>query len=267
MVQDKDNIDDEYKEKKKNNIASDKEKIKYSERYYYNNKNKKRNLKNENQAFNFDQIIKEFNKLNKTINSFSRSIISLDYKRISYNFNIFVLKIQKYLSNLERTIDLSVSRYSSFLTEDNLCKLKNKIYYQYNLINLYIINYLKDIKNNIEKNIINFINLESNFVHFSNILNKTITNNYNELSSIINSKYKVLNYDDIKRRLEMIWEEKNVSSEIKNITEEWKFSPFSFSINIIDLMKKCGLPESVSKFFNNEKKHSIRYRFLFKIKI
>ena len=219
-----------------NNI---KEKKKYKDRIYFRHKdnNKERILdsNSENGSYNLYHIQKELKNIIKSINSFNKDILSSDFKKIKNNLNIFILKVQNYLIQLERTIDLSVIKFSSIFTKEVINIFKEKIYYQYNLINSFIFDYIEDISYNII-NYINLVNLNTNNTFISQKLNETIFYIYDELTNEINKKFDVLNYENLqRRRLEWIWE-----NDEKNYPES-NLLPFSFSINLFDFLRHCGI--------------------------
>jgi len=232
-----------YSNNNNHKIINNREK-KYKDRIHFSHKknNKKRILYSNSEigSYNFYHIEKEFKNINKTLNSFSKDILSSDFKKINNNLNIFVLKIQNYLIQLERSIDLSVIKFSSILTKETINKFKEKIYYQYNLINSFIFDYIEDITYNII-NYINLVNLKNNNTLISQNLNETMFSIYDELSNIIKNKYDVLNYENLeRRRLEWIWEKGNFWKGLENNSQTWSL-PFSFSINLFDFLKHCGI--------------------------
>ena len=113
-------------------------------------------------------------------------------------------------------------RFSTFLTSEKLLELEKNIYYQYNLINPYITEYLKEIYNH-TLTFINFIN--STALYYDKIfieLNSTILSNYKELSNLINNKYNVKSNGIFLRNLEF--------------SKDWSL-PFSLTINLLDLFE------------------------------
>ena len=174
-------------------------------RIYVNhrNKNKKRilNSNSESGSYNLYHIQKEFKNINKSINSFNKDILSTDFKKINNNLNIFILKVQNCLIQLERTINLSVLKFSRILTKEVLIKFKEKLYYQYNLINSFVFDYIEDITYNIN-NYINLLNFKTNITFISQKLNETILHIYDELSFSINNKFDILSYGN-KIRLDL----------------------------------------------------------------
>ena len=111
-------------------------------------------------------------------------------------------------------------RFSTFLTSEKLLELEKNIYYQYNLINPYITEYLKEIYNN-TVTFINFIN--STALYYDKIfigLNSTILSNYQELSNLINNKYNVKSNGIFLRNLEF--------------SKKWSL-PISLTFNILDI--------------------------------
>jgi len=237
------NIKEKIYSNNNNHKINNNRKKKFKERIYFSHKdnNKERILdsNSENAPYNFYHIEKEFKYINKTINSFGKDILSSDFKKIYNNLNIFILKVQNYLIQLERSIDLSVLKFSSILTKETINRFKEKIYCQYNLINSFIFDYIEDITYNII-NYINLVNLKTNNTFISQNLTETMISIYDELSNTINNKFDVLNYENLeRRRLEWI-DLKNFGKEFLDDIGTWNL-PFSFSINLFDFLKHCGI--------------------------
>ena len=112
------NIKEKIYSNNNNHNKNNNRKKKYKDRIYFNpkNNNKKRILysNSENGSYNFYHIEKEFKYINKTINSFSKDILSSDFKKINNSLNIFILKVQNYLFQLERSIDLQYLNFQVF---------------------------------------------------------------------------------------------------------------------------------------------------------
>jgi len=192
--------------------------------FTHHNKYYNRNLDFNSQqgSYNLYHIVKVFKVANQIFSAFSKSISSSEFKKISNNLNIFIMKNENFLICLENSIKLSVFKFSTFLTSKKLLELEEKIYYQYNLINPYITDYLREIYDNI-LTFIRFIN--STTFKYDQIfieLNSTIVSNYKELSDLINDKYNVKFNGIFLRNLE--W-----------INEGWSL-PISFTINILDYL-------------------------------
>ena len=142
------------------------------------------------------------------------------------------------------------------MTKEKINIFKEKLYYQYNLINSFIFDYIEDITYNII-NYINLINLKTNTI-ISPKLNETIVSIYDELSAIINNKFDVLNYENLeRRRLESIFDKDkdtgklNISGKILDNLQEWNLILFPISINLFDFLKQCGIDiAEKSKAFN-----------------
>ncbi len=104
-----------------------------------------------------------------------------------------MVKNQQFLIILESSINISLLKFSDFLTPEKLAQLEKKIYYQYKLIEPFVQNYLQTLSDNILK-FTNYLNSTSSYYEPIFIkLNSTITSIYDELSYIINDKYDIIN--------------------------------------------------------------------------
>ena len=269
------NLNIKYKKRIKSNdnthiINNNRFKNKSHDKIYmdHRNKNKERILysNSESGSYNLYHIQKEFKNISKTINSFNKDILSSDFKKINNNLNIFVLKVQNYLIQLERTIDLSALKISGILTKESITKFKEKLYYQYNLINSFVFDYIEDITYNII-NYINLLNFKTNITFISQKLNETIFYIYDELSFSINNKFEVLNYGKLKRRrLDWLWENEDLGEEIIDKFNKLNF-PISFSINLFDYLKHCGIniSEHIYSIPIDEKGFKLNFKFEFSL--
>ena len=194
-------------------------------------------------SYNIYHIIKVFKAANQIFSVFSKTISSSEFKKISNNLNLFIMKNENFLIRLESSIKLSILRFSTFLTSEKLLELEKNIYYQYNLINPYITEYLKEIYNH-TLTFINFIN--STALYYDKIfirLNSTILSNYKELSNLINNKYNAKSNGIFLRNLEF--------------SKDWSL-PISITINLLDILEVDP---------NEKLKKSIVSKGPFKIKI
>ena len=154
--------------------------------------NFKRNLNSKEGSYQFSHIIKAFRFVKQIFSSFSDSYLSSDFNQIFTNLNYFLLKNEQFLTNLQRTIDFSLLKFSNILTPEKLYQLEKKIYYQYTLIEPFVQNYIKTFSENIIK-FTDYLNskisyYETAFLQF----NMTITSIYNELSNNINNKFQIV---------------------------------------------------------------------------
>ena len=76
-------------------------------------------------------IRKENKKLMKTIKNFNKTYLAGEYTKIFKNWAKEESKIYKYLLNAERTIELSVFKLASIITEDKIDSLKEIVYFKY----------------------------------------------------------------------------------------------------------------------------------------
>ena len=204
--------------KENNNYKNKKDNFNYHNKFY----NRILDSSTSQGSYNIFHIIKIFKAANQIFSVFSKTISSSEIQKISNNLNLFIMKNENFLIRLESSIKLSILRFSTFLTSEKLLELEKSIYYQYNLINPYITEYLKEIYNN-TITFINFIN--STALYYDKIfigLNSTILSNYQELSNLINNKYNVKSNGIFLRNLE--------------ISKGWSL-PISITINLLDLLE------------------------------
>ena len=192
----------------------------------------------QNGQYNLYHIVKKFRNIKNIFKTFCKNILSPEFKKIIINLDMFILKNQEYLIQLERSIDFSLNKYSTFLTEEKLSELRKKIYFQYNLIEPYIFEYL----NETSKYILDFVNILNTKESFYDLLytqlNISITNDYNELVKIIKNKYDIINFENF-RHLEYAKKpEKN----------ELEFT-ISLRFNVVDLLPKLFNPRYVARNF------------------
>ena len=72
------------------------------------------------------------------MNKFNKTYLSKDYSKITTTLLKEKLKINKYLINSGRTIELSLLKFSSIITEDKINALKNILYLKHNQISQHI---------------------------------------------------------------------------------------------------------------------------------
>ena len=181
-------VDNYNKNKIKNNQSSliinqdqnrNKNKInnkKSSYNYNYNNdksynkkpiNNKRRLSANSGQgSVGISTLDKESQKFIRALNSFNRTYLIGDFLKITINWIKEVNKIKKYLINSERTIELSLLKLASIITEDKMNTLEEMLYFKYNQISSHVNLFMNLTSNQID----NFINLLENS---SEVLNKT----------------------------------------------------------------------------------------------
>ena len=87
--------------------------------------------------------------------------------------------------------------------------------------------------------------------------------NFIMVSYLINSKYKVLNEDDITRRLEEPFFDFSSNKTIEKL-KELQVVPISFTIDLFELLKKCGVMSNILKYFKNDHKFRLGSGFQLK---
>ena len=97
-------------------------------------KKRKFNTHSEQGSVSSPHLRKENQKLGKTLKNFNKTYLKGEYTKILSNWPKEVRKINKYLINAERTIDLSVLKLASIITEDKMYSLNKILYYKYNQI-------------------------------------------------------------------------------------------------------------------------------------
>ena len=129
--------------------------------------NKRRLSANSGQgSIGISTLDKESQKFIRALNSFNRTYLIGDFLKITINWIKEVNKIKKYLINSERTIELSLLKLASIITEDKMNTLEEMLYFKYNQISSHVNLFMNLTSNQID----NFINLLENS---SEVLNKT----------------------------------------------------------------------------------------------
>ena len=146
-------------------------------------------------------IRKENKKLMKTMKNFNKTYISGDYSKILKNWAKEETKITKYLINAERSLELSVFKFASIITEDKLDLLKDIVYFKYNQISSHVNEYMN--LTNIQKdNYLNLLNSSSEMLEntFEEVNEITIFN-FLEIKEFITGQIKEIsgsgNYEEL----------------------------------------------------------------------
>ena len=90
-------------------------------------------------------IDKESQKFKQTLNSFNRTYLTGEYTKIKMNWLKEENKIKKYSVNSRRSIELSVLKLSSIITEDKMNSLEEILYLKHNQISSHVNNFLNEI--------------------------------------------------------------------------------------------------------------------------
>jgi hypothetical protein len=189
--------------------------------------NFKRNLNSKEGSYQFSHIINTFRLVKQIFSSFSKSYLSSDFNKIFTNLNYFLLKNEQFLTNLQRTIDFSLLKFSEILTPKKLSQLEKKMYYQYTLIEPFVQNYTKTFSENIIK-FTDYLNSKISIYDTAFLrLNNTITSIYYELSNIINSKYQIMNQINLNAVMSFYYKFKSPGENI-----EVMISPPSLALSL-----------------------------------
>ena len=85
---------------------------------------------------------KESQKLMKTLKNFNKTYLSSDFLKINSNLLKEETNINKYILNSGRTIDLSVMKLASIITEDKQDELKEILYYKHKQISSHVYKFM-----------------------------------------------------------------------------------------------------------------------------
>ena len=163
----------------------------YSKNFSSFSKKKRRLYTHSEQGAITNSILKKENqKLLKTIKIFNKTYLAREFKNIKKDWLKEEEKIKKYVINAERTIDLSVLKLASIITEDKMNSLKEILYFKHNQISSYINEFL----NLTELQTNNYINILTNSSEmlgktFEEI-NKKIIFNFLELKDFITGQIR-----------------------------------------------------------------------------
>ena len=152
-----------YKYNQQNNLKSEnlyKKKSNSKKNSYQSKKKRKLSTHTDQGSITKSIIRQESEKLMKTIKIFNRTNFGKDYIKITNNWYKEEINIKKYLVNAERTINLSVLKLASIITEDKIDNLKNILYFKYNQIDSYINQFL-NLTTILKDNYINLIEMSS----------------------------------------------------------------------------------------------------------
>ena len=124
---------------------------------------------------------KESQKLMKTLKNFNKTYLSSDFLKINSNLLKEETNINKYILNSGRTIDLSVMKLASIITEDKQDELKEILYYKH-----------KQISSHVYK----FMNLTCNQTYLYQYLlrnsSEMLEYTHNEIDYIILTDFKII---------------------------------------------------------------------------
>ena len=197
------------------------------------------------------------------MNKFNKTYLSKDYTKIKTILLKEESKINKYLINSGRTIELSLLKLSSIITEDKINDLKALLYLKHNQISEHINNFLNLIS--IQSD--NYINLLSNS---SEMLNMT----YNEINQKIVFDFEVIKEYITSQTTEMDnFKEKNEKIDgneiFYNLFKEGnlyqpieinKINNLNFSNNTFNEKNNINLTKSktITKYYNQLK--NLKYK-------
>ena len=146
-------------------------------------------------------IRKENKKLMKTMKNFNKTYLTGEYQKILKNWSKEETKITKYLIFAERTLETSVFKLASIITEDKLDSLKEIVYFKYNQISSHVNEYMN--LTTIQKdNYLNLLNSSSDMLEktFEEVNEKTVLN-FLELKEFITGQIKEIsgseNYEEL----------------------------------------------------------------------
>ena len=162
---------------KKNNVNLDHNSF---SKVSFNNK-RKLSSNPDKGSVSISTIAKETETFIKTLKNFNRTYLTGEYLKIRINWFKEENRIKKYLINSRRSIELSVLKLASIITEDKMDSLEEILFFKHNQISDHVNNYMNLIPPQID----NYIYLIENS---SEILDKT----YEEVKNKILLDYYVL---------------------------------------------------------------------------
>ena len=199
-------------------------------------------------AIGLSSLNKECKKFIQILKNFNRTYLTGDYLKIKPNLLKEESKIKKYLINAERTIELSVFRLSTIITEDKIVSLEEMLYFKHNQISSHVNNYMN--LTSIQTD--NYISLLGNsslmLENTYNVINKKILLDYKILKEFITSQIK-----EIKKSIKK--EEIDNNEKLFNFFKnEDLYQPVGFIIS-----NKTNLINNSTKKINYSKSNTIKY--------
>ena len=158
-------------------------KTKINLNYTKNNYKSKRRLSSHSERGTVTKSIinKEIQKFKKILNNFNKTYLNKDYLKIQSNWLKEESKINRYLINSGRTIELSVLKLASIITQDKMNSLEEILYFKH-----------KQISNHVNK----FLNLTSNLTQNYLLLlensSETLDITFKDVNQIIIVDFEVL---------------------------------------------------------------------------
>ena len=139
----------------------------------------------------------------KTLKNFNKTYLSQDYLKIRTNWLKEETKINKYLINSKRTIELSVLKLESIITQDKRDSLEEILYFKHNQIsnhvNLFINltsnqteNYLYLLPNSSEMLDMAYHEAKQMIIVDFNILKELITGQITEIKNIVEKNEEII---------------------------------------------------------------------------
>ena len=168
------NMENKYIINKNNNENKKMINLNYTKSLY---KNRRRRLSSHSNRGSITSSIlnKESQKFKKTLNIFNKTYLSKDYLKIQTNWLKEESKINRYIINSGRTIELAALKLSSIITQDKIDSLEGILYFKHKQISNHISMFI-NLTNNQIKNYLSLLNNSSEMLDMTFIRSKS--NNY-----------------------------------------------------------------------------------------
>ena len=157
-------------------------------------KNKRRLSANPKRgSIGLSTLERESKKFIQTLNNFNRTYLIGDFLKIRVNWEKEEKKIKKYLINSRRSIELSVLKLASIITEDKINSLEEIVYFKYNQISSHVNLFMNSILPQIDNYIYLIENSSKILDKTFNEANQKILFDFYELKELITSQIRAIN--------------------------------------------------------------------------
>lgn len=274
------NMENKYIINKNNNENKKMINLNYTKSLY---KNRRRRLSSHSNRGSITSSIlnKESQKFKKTLNIFNKTYLSKDYLKIQTNWLKEESKINRYIINSGRTIELAALKLSSIITQDKIDSLEGILYFKHkqisnhinmfiNLTNNQIKNYLSLLNNSSEMLDMTFKEVNQIIIVSFNILKEMITGQITEMKNMKEKNeeidgnerlYNLYNKEDFYQPIGIkIMNNKNDTKKNNNLK---KSQTITKNYNLLKYAKHKVFNSTEKKFngINNIFKEAKKYAF------